>query len=170
MIVYSLPMRNQITEADWANYQHYNMPGYRQYTEYRRADRDRCERLDREIKLSKYAHQTSLFRINLDAANVIALNGGLPEMTLEDAVVYYGGGGHDYNPNASDRGSNNAAAGSDAHYARWEICVTLHEGSQAVQKAKDTQNEAATQYWAVASTLQRGADAINALTRTGNDL
>ena len=103
--------------------------------------------------------------MNLDAANVIALNAGLPEMTLEDAVVHYGGGGHDYAPNATDRGSNNAGAGSGTHYARWEICVTLHEGSQAVENAKDAQNEAAAQYWAVASTLQRGADAINSLVR-----
>jgi hypothetical protein len=81
---------------------------------------------------------------NLEDANKICAEYGLPILTAADAVKFYGEWPRF---NASpDRGANDAASGSPTWWAKWAISLTLHEGKAAVDAALGVQNRVAEQF------------------------
>jgi hypothetical protein len=155
----------KLTEADWANYEHYNKPGQVSWVEYNRTDPQRTKRLQRAMDLKRAEPKRETFARNLSDANGLAAEGGLPEMTLEDALVYYGHGGHNYQPSAPDKGGNEAGAWGHMNLVRWSICVCLHEGLDALENAGNAQNAAFAEFAKVLPQIHEATGRINALVR-----
>jgi hypothetical protein len=158
---------NAITEAQWADYENYNRPGHTAWADYHRADPARARKCQRAMDLARadQSGKRPLFASNLAAANEIAAAAGLPALTLDDALAYYGRGGHDYAPSAPDRGGNNAGAGGIHHVARWSICVVLHEGPMALADAGDAQDAAAEEFARIMPAIQEYAHRIAVCTQ-----